>query len=343
VSLLEQEIREQPQAVGRALDGTAAPIAEVVRRVGARGPLEQVVIAARGTSDNAARYAQYLIGARLGLPVALAAPSLVTMYGAPVVPRGAHTLVVAISQSGQSEDVVGVLASARAAGAPTVAVTNAPDSPLAAEADVVLDLAVGPERSVAATKTYTASLAVLAALVLALAGDADRSLVLRQRAPQALAKTVELAFAGVPALDAHASARHVVAIGRGYNYATAMEIALKVRELTATVAEGFSPPDLLHGPIAAVGPGTPALIVAPPGRVLESVLAAADALAQRGAVPVTIGDRPDAALRLPAGLPEWLTPLAAVVPGQVLALRWAQVGGHPVDAPPGLRKVTVTR
>jgi glucosamine--fructose-6-phosphate aminotransferase (isomerizing) len=339
--LLEREIREQPAAVRAALASTAAAVDEVVARVRARGPLEQVVIAARGTSDNAARYAQYLIGARLGVPVALAAPSLTTMYGAPVVPRGAHVLVVAISQSGQSPDVVGVLGAARAAGAPTVAITNDPSSPLAGEADVVLDLGVGPERSVAATKTYTASVAAVAALVCALAGDAEAAAALGE-VDGAVERAIELAFGAVGALDALHVAPHVIAVGRGFNYATAMEIALKVRELTATVAEGFSPPDLLHGPIAAVAAGTPALVVAAPGRVRASVLEAATVLRDRGARVVLVDDTPAADIRLPAGVPEWLSPLVAVVGGQVLALRWALVGEHAVDAPPGLRKVTVT-
>jgi glucosamine--fructose-6-phosphate aminotransferase (isomerizing) len=122
-----------------------------------------------------------------------------------------------------------------------------------------------------------------------------------------------------------------------------MEIALKVRELTATVAEGFSPPDLLHGPIAAVAPGTPVLLVAPPGRVRDSVLEAGAVLRERGATTILLDEGAGADLPTPPGVPEWLSPLVAVVPGQVLALRWAVIGGHAVDAPPGLRKVTVTR
>jgi glucosamine--fructose-6-phosphate aminotransferase (isomerizing) len=340
-SHLEREIREQPSALRAALERNAASIDRLAKDLRARGPLEQVVIAARGTSDNAARYAQYLIGARLGLPVALAAPSLTTMYDAPAVPRGARALVIAISQSGQSPDVVGVLASARAAGVPTLAITNDATSPLAREADSVLDLGVGAERSVAATKTYTASLAVVAAFVARLGEDAAASAAL-DGAPDLVERAVDAAFDGVPALDDHHVAPHVVVVGRGFNYATALETALKLRELTGTVAEGFSPPDLLHGPVAAVSPATRAVVVAPPGRVRASVLEAARALRDRGAPCILIDDSPDADLRLPAGVAEWLSPLVAVVPGQVLALRWAQIGGHDVDAPPGLTKVTET-
>jgi glutamine---fructose-6-phosphate transaminase (isomerizing) len=340
-SHLEREIREQPAALRVALESNAPASDRIARELRARGPLEQVVIAARGTSDNAARYAQYLIGARLGIPVALAAPSLTTMYDAPAVPPGARALVIAISQSGQSPDVVGVLESARAADVPTLAITNDATSPLAAAADAVLDLGVGLERSVAATKTYTASLAVVAAFVARLGEDARASAALDD-APELVERAIDAAFDRVAALDAHHEAPHVVVVGRGFNYATAMEIALKIRELTGTVAEGFSPPDLLHGPIAAVSPGTRALVVAPQGRVRASVLEAARALRDRGAASILIDDSRDADLQLPPDVAEWLSPLVAVIPGQVLALRWAQIGGHVVDAPPGLTKVTET-
>lgn len=341
-SHLEREIREQPDAVRAALRSTGAAVDALAARLRERGRLEQVVIAARGTSDNAARYAQYLIGARLGIPVALAAPSLASQYGAPVVSPGARALVVAISQSGRSPDVVSVVESAHAAGVPTAAITNDPASPLAAAADVVLDLAVGVERSVAATKTYTASLAVVARLAAALSGD-DAGPARLADIPERIAQVTDAAMARVPALDAHHDATHLVVVGRGYHYATALEIALKVRELTGIVGEGFSPPDLLHGPIAAVAPGTPAVLVAPSGAVRDSVLEAGAALARRGAATIREDDSPTADLPLPAGVPEPLSPLVAVVPGQVLALRWAQLRGAPVDAPPGLTKVTETR
>jgi glucosamine--fructose-6-phosphate aminotransferase (isomerizing) len=315
-------------------------VRRIARAVNGRA-LGYVMIAARGTSDNAARYAQYLFGERLGLPVALAAPSLETLYGAAAVPRRGDALVIGISQSGRSPDVVGVLAAARAAGAPTVAITNDAGSPLARTAEFLVALDAGPERSVAATKTYTASLAALAALVAELRDDQDDRAALR-RVPSMLQLALDDAFAVVEALDRHADAPHVVAVGRGYHYATVMEIALKVRELTATVAEGFSSADLMHGPIAAIAPGTPAIVVATRGKALASVLETADALRRRGAQPIMISDAPSADLPVPPALPEWLSPLVAVVPGQVLALRRAVVGGHAIDQPAGLTKVTET-
>lgn len=337
---LEREMREQPAALERLLTEHLVGVAGIARALRGRS-LSCVQIAARGSSDNAARYAQYLFGTRLGLPVALAAPSLESLYGAAAVPPQRGGLVIGISQSGRSPDVVSVLAAANAAGTPTVAITNDGDSPLAHTADFVLELLVGPERSVAATKTYTASLAMLAALAAELRNDeADRA-ALRQ-VPALVEQALQDAFERVAAFDETAAAPHVVAVGRGYNYATAMEIALKVRELTATVAEGFSSADLMHGPIAAIAPGTPAVVVAARGRALASVLETADALRARGAQPIVIGERPQADLPLAAGIPEWLSPLVAVVPGQVLALRRAELGGESIDQPAGLAKVTET-
>jgi len=339
-SHLEREIREQPAALERFLPSHASDVAAIARALNGRA-LSYAMVAARGTSDNAARYAQYLFGERMGLPVALAAPSLETLYGAAAVPRRGDALVIGISQSGRSPDIVGVLAAARAAGAPTVAITNDTGSPLAHTAEFLIALDAGPERSVAATKTYTASLAALAALVAELRDDEDDRAALR-RVPSFIQRALDDAFARVGALDQYAAAPHVIAVGRGYHYATAMEIALKVRELTATVAEGFSSADLMHGPIAAIAPGTPAIVLAARGKALSSVLETADTLRRRGAQPIMISDAPNADLPVPPGLPEWLGPLLAVVPGQVLALRRAIVGGHAIDQPAGLTKVTET-
>jgi glucosamine--fructose-6-phosphate aminotransferase (isomerizing) len=340
-SHLDREIREQPETLARLLETTAGDVREIAASL--RGAdLHYALLAARGSSDNAARYAQYLFGVQLGLPVALAAPSLETMYGASTVPRGRHALVIGISQSGRSPDIVAVLASAHEHGAPTVAITNDPDSPLARAADAVLPLGVGEERSVAATKTYTASLLALAALVAELRDGGGGAREALKAVPDRVQAAIDAAFASVGALEHYATARHVITVGRGFNYCTAFEIALKVRELTATVAEGFSPADLMHGPIAAVAAGTPAVVVAPSGRVASSVLETADMLRERGVDPIVVADDAGAQLRLPDGVPEWLSPIVAVVPGQVLALRFAEVGDHAVDAPPGLTKVTET-
>ena len=337
---LEREIREQPAALAQLLDERAEEIASIADTL--RGtPLRSVLIAARGSSDNAARYAQYLLGERLALPVALAAPSLESLYGAAAVPHHGDGLAIGVSQSGRSPDVV-----ERADGRRRRWRADDRDHErrrLAARARcrLRLELGVGVERSVAATKTYTASLVALAALAAELRDDDGDRAALRQ-VPALIQDALDDAFARVEALDRHARAPYVIAVGRGYNYATAMEIALKVRELTATVAEGFSTADLMHGPIAAVASGTPAIVVAARGRALASVLETAAALRARGAEQILIGEQPEADLPLPSGVPEWLSPLVAVVPGQVLAWRRAVLGGESVDQPGGLTKVTET-
>jgi glutamine---fructose-6-phosphate transaminase (isomerizing) len=337
---LEREIREQPAVLEELLidrRGAAAGIGRALRR----REIKYVLIAARGSSDNVARYAQYLIGERLHLPVALAAPSLESLYHAGAVPRSSDGLVIGISQSGRSPDVVSVLAAASERGTPTVAITNDAGSPLARFADYILELGAGPEESVAATKTYTASLAAVAALAVELT-DEPRDRAALARLPSLVSQVLEEAFASVEARHDQMSARHVVVVGRGYNYATAMEIALKIRELTATVAEGFSAADLMHGPIAAVAADTAVIIVAPEGKALSSVLQAADALRARGSAPVMIAESPGADLVLPPAVPEWLSPVVTVAPGQVLALHCALSGGYSVDRPPALTKVTET-
>lgn len=341
-SHLSREIREQPAVVARVIDECDQQIGWLAGML--RGPRQGcVLIAARGSSDNAARYAQYLFGARLGLPVALAAPSLESLHAAGAVPRGRGAVVIGISQSGRSPDVVSVLEAAKVAGTTAVAITNDDDSPLAHAAHSVIDLSAGVERSVAATKTYTASLAVLASLCVHLRSDRDDHRVL-SRAPALIEHAVSEAWVAVDAIvDEVARAEHVLVIGRGYHFATAMEVALKIRELTGTVAEGYSAADLMHGPVQAVGPGTLAILVAPAGKGSGSVLEAGAALHRRRARTLLLSDQAGADLRIASGAPEWLGPLHAVAPGQVLAMRLAELTSEDVDRPAGLSKVTETR
>jgi glucosamine--fructose-6-phosphate aminotransferase (isomerizing) len=278
--------------------------------------------------------------------VALAAPWLYGHGHQP--PALARAAVLAISQSGRSPDVVGVLAAARAQGRPTIAITNAADSPLAAHADVIVDLAVGPERSVAATKTYTASLHALVQIASTMApGRIPRDSV--GRLPAQLESAVADQLAGRDRFDVLARARPLTVVGRGLDYATAHETALKVRELGGVPAEAFSLPDLLHGPVAALDRDA-ALWTASSGAEAEpEVLDAVRELRARAGVTVAVsGDRrllelADLAVALPDDLAEWAGPLVAVVPGQVAGLRLAEIGGADVDHPFGLAKVTLTR
>lgn len=346
MSALESEIREQPVSLGRLLAADGTILEELANRIGNRTCVHGLLLAARGSSDNAARYAQYLLGARNRLQVGLAAPSLFTRYARP--PRLDGLAVGAISQSGCSPDVVGVLEEANRQGRPTFALTNDPASPLAAAAAAVVDLHAGEERAVAATKTYTASLVALARLSLALAPAAAEEADLA-RVPDRLAVTIDrmLAELRVPAWLVDAGALAVV--GRGYNYGTAFEAALKLKELTGLPAEPYSSADLLHGPVAAMSHRVPALLLAPTGVVAADVFDVAERLRRRGARLIVVSDDPaalelaDLPLPLTAGVPEWLSPLTTIIPAQVLSLRLAQSRGLDVDHPGGLQKVTETR
>ena len=344
-STLLQEIDEQPAALARLLTQRRADVKAAAVRIRAFDP-EWVVIAARGTSDNAARYAQYVFGAFNRLGVALAIPSLFTLYGTP--PRLGRALTIGISQSGQSPDVVSVITEARKQGGLTLAITSDPASPLATEAELCLQLAAGDERSVAATKTYTNQLLLLAMLSVELADDDHRRTAL-WRVPD----MVQSALAGCKDLDEQAlpfmNAGRFVVLGRGFNYSTAFEIALKMKETSYVLAEPYSVADLLHGPVAMIEYGFPVVLVAPSGFPTDDVGSLLDLLGWRGARVIALSDRDDVLarattkIRLPPGVPEWLSPIVAVVPGQLWARALANAKGLDSDKPRGLTKVTRTR
>lgn len=344
MSYLEQEILSQPEVLGRLLEewGTAERLAGAIRE---RGP-RFAVLAARGSSDNAARYGQYLLGAVNGLPVALATPSLFTLYRRP--PRLSDALVVAISQSGQSPDIVAVVEEGRRQGAMTLAITNDPDSPLARAAENVFPLRAGEERSVAATKTYTASLVALAMLSAALARSAEMAAAL-QRVPEWVQEVTGQMGKVRRASERYRYMEACVVISRGYNYATAYEIALKLKELTYVLAEPYSSADFQHGPVALVERGFPVIAVVPEGKVTAEMEAFLRQLREREAELVVISARQEALamaqtpLPIPAGIPEWLSPIVAVVPGQMFALGLTLARGLDPDHPRGLRKVTRTK
>jgi glucosamine--fructose-6-phosphate aminotransferase (isomerizing) len=345
MSYLSDEIHEQPQVLARLLDEQVETAARIAAAIRARD-VRYAVIAARGTSDNAARYAKYLFGALDKLPVALATPSLFSIYGTP--PHLRDALVLGISQSGQSPDIVAVVEEGRRQGALTVAVTNEPESPLACAAEHVLLLGARDERAVAATKTYTAQLATMALLAVQLAGDGECLAGLRA-VPDAVEKTLALEETVAVAAQRYAYATECIVLGRGYNYATAFEIALKLKELTYVTAEPYSSADFRHGPVAIVERGFPALVVAPQGAVYADILALARELAAREAELIVISGQDEALgmartpLRLPVPLPEWLSPFTCIVPGQLLALHVTLAKGYDPDHPRGLTKVTETR
>jgi glutamine---fructose-6-phosphate transaminase (isomerizing) len=345
MSNLESEIFEQPEVITRLIaseSGRANKLAEAIKT----RKIDYVMIAARGTSDNAARYAQYLFGAMNGLPVALATPSLFSIYRTP--PRVGTALVLGISQSGQSPDIVSVLAEARRQGALTAAITNDPESPLALAAEHLLELHAGPEQSVAATKTYTAELAAMALLNAMLSGEAGH-LAEISAVPAAIAATLGLSAEIRTIAARYRFMDRCVVLGRGYNYATAFEIALKMKETNYVAAEPYSPADFVHGPLAMLDDSFPVIVVAPKGGVLPELQATMAMIAERGSEQLVISDDEAAlasarlGLRLPQPVAEWLSPMVCVVPGQLLALHMVQERGRNPDTPRAIHKVTLTR
>ncbi|GAB4433849.1 MAG: SIS domain-containing protein [Anaerolineae bacterium] len=342
---LYREIHQQPEVLARLLTKETAVIEALAAEI-KRRQVDHIFIAARGTSDNAGRYAQYLLGAVNQLPVGLATPSLFSIYKQP--PRFGNALVLGISQSGKSPDIVSVLAEARRQGVLTAAITNEPDSALGQQADFVINQQAGAEKAVAATKTYTSQLAAIARLSAALAADAEMVSAL-EAMPAAVQATLAMndAIAGIA--QRYRYMRDCVVIGRGYNYATAFELALKMKELTYIIAEPYSSADFLHGPLALIEHGFPAFVIAPGGVMLPEIRDFIATLNQREAEVIVISD--DAAalaqaripLQLPQPVAEWLSPLAAIVPGQLFAMHLAAARDYDPDHPRGLRKVTETR
>jgi glucosamine--fructose-6-phosphate aminotransferase (isomerizing) len=345
-STLSREISEQPAALARLLDEQWSRVSAVAEAVRAFAP-EWIQIAARGTSDNAARYAQYLFGVNNGLAVGLASPSLLTIYDA--FPRVGRALTIGISQSGQSPDVVAVLAEARRQGGATLSITNDPESPLARASEHRITLTTGREESVAATKTYTNQLLTLAMLSAALDGQAALRRPQLERVPAAVGEALAGCAPFIEGARAFSSASKFLVLARGFNYATAHEVALKIKEMSYVVTEAYSTADFLHGPVAMLEAGFPVVVVAPSGRSAAEVPALLDLLERHRTRVIAISDDPatlrraEVGVRLPADLPEWLSPIVAVVPGQVLARSIAVAVGRDPERPRGLAKVTHTR
>jgi glucosamine--fructose-6-phosphate aminotransferase (isomerizing) len=343
-SHLEREIHQQPDVIRALLAGQRAQARQIAAAIRAFDPAF-VCIAARGTSDNAARYAQYLFATHARLLVALATPSVHTLYES--APNLSRALVIGISQSGQSGDIRRVLSDARAQGALTVSITNDAASPLASLAQFHLDIGAGPEKAVAATKTYTGQLTAVALLVSALIEQPDFDAALAAL-PEAAAETLALSELIPLWVERYRYMEQFAVLGRGYNYCTAFEISLKVKELNALPGEGYSEADFRHGPIAVIQPGFPVIVVAPAGKTFSTQLDLLQKLHAKQAECLVITNETEACrpyarklLSIPA-LPEWLTPVAAVIPGQLFAMNLAAARGLSLDQPVGLTKVTNT-
>jgi len=349
-----EETREQPETLRRTLERGLRGIRELERRLGKDRP-RLVVIAARGTSDNAAQFGRYLIEVTTGIPVSLAAPSLVTLYQKGLDLRGA--LVVGISQSGESTDTIAVVSKGRKRGAITVGITNEPRSTLARSAEHILLVHAGRERSVAATKTYTGQLLALYLLAAALGGSVRLDDL--HRIPGSVEAILQQEARIAEAVERYRFMSGTVTVGRGLNYANALEFGLKLMETCYVLAERLSAADLMHGPIAIVERAFPVFVFAPPGPTWPSVSRVLKRLAELKADTLVISEcthakalksaraleipaqprPPTGNLQTPADL---YTPIPYIIPAQLFAAHLARVKGLDPDRPRTLSKITRT-
>jgi glucosamine--fructose-6-phosphate aminotransferase (isomerizing) len=351
--LLRREIGEQPAVLAETVTRLMEPAREAASAMRARS-VDLAVLTGRGSSANAAQYGRYLIEIASALPVSIAAPSLVTMYER--VPSWSNAAVIAVSQSGQGTDVVEVARAALGVGALTVAVTNDPTSPLAAEVAWPLVTPAGIERSVPATKTYTSTLVALALLARNLAEDpeshglGDRQLA---RLEDAARRVLDGEERIAEAANHLATATRCVVIGRGLNRSTAYEVALKIQETAYLLAQAHGASDFLHGPLAVIEDDFRVVAFVAGGPTAPAVIEALRRARQRGARSLVICDGREAAsaaravadevVEIRTGLSEALSPIGLTIAGQLLALHTALGRGLSPENPRSLGKVTVTR
>jgi glucosamine--fructose-6-phosphate aminotransferase (isomerizing) len=338
-TLMFAEAGEAPQRVEILLRDNAGAASALAARLRKRPP-RAVATLARGSSDNAATFARYLIETRLGVMTASSPPSVASVYGA--APDMAGTLCLAISQSGRSPDLVAGARTAAEAGALVVALTNEETSPLAMAAQAVLPLRAGAETSVAATKTFIAALAALAQLVALWGEDAELAAAL-PRLPQALRRAWNEDWSA--ALPRLLRAQHLYVVARGLGFAVAQEAALKFKETCGLHAEAFSTAEIAHGPMALVGPGFPVLAFSQSDETAAGVAEAMAAFAAQGAQVIATGPAalPAGAIGLPtaAGHPV-LEPIAQIQSVYRMVDELAAWRGYDPDHPPHLAKVTET-
>lgn len=342
---LFSEISEQPERIKDLLSSQRKHVEKIAAEIGKRD-IQYVFLAARGTSDNAGRYANYLLGAVNGLPLALATPSLFTYYKKP--PTLKNALVIGISQSGKSPDIVSVLEEGKRQGCLTISITNELSSPLAKASDFVMDVHAGPEKAVAATKTYTGELMSVAMLSAALSGN-KKAWVELARIPAWMEQTLKQSDFIAQASQRYRYIDQTVVLGRGFNYATAFEWALKMKELTYIIAEPYSSADFAHGPIALVHSGYPVFAVAPKGKVFDSMLQTLHRLREDISAELVVISNDKKALALaqtpltiPGDVPEWLSPLMCILPAQLFAYHLTRAKGYDTENPRSIRKVTET-
>jgi glutamine---fructose-6-phosphate transaminase (isomerizing) len=342
---LRDEILEQPGVAQRLLDRSRDVVTEFSEVLRRRRPTF-VLIAARGSSDHAALYAQYLFAIRNGIPVALATPSAFTYYGAR--PRLDGALVLGISQSGRSPDIVAVLEEASRQGSMTLAVTNEPNAPLARTADHVFEIHAGLEEATAATKTYTAELLAVALLSTALDAAGEHEAAALAALPGWMNAALGTDAEAARIAKDHAEMTRCVVLGRGYEYATAREWALKLQEMTQVLAVPYSAADFAHGPLALAEAALPVFAVATSGAPLDAQIGMLRQLREQHHAPLlVISDAAEAralgqGLPIPSGVAEWLAPLVSIIPAQLFAFHLAAAKGLDTERPRTITKVTET-
>ena len=346
-----QETRDQPQALSQTLSGGLAAALELRRYFEKRRP-RLIVLVARGTSDNAAQFGRYLIEITTHIPVSLAAPSILTLYGCPVDLD--DVLVIGISQSGESTDTNAVLEDARSRGATTIGITNDPSSAMAKIAAFPLLIQAGAEISVAATKTYTCQLVALYLVAYALAGEILLDDL--RRIPDWVQAVLSIEEDIEALVERYFFMTRAVTAGRGLNYANALEFGLKLMETCYVVAERFSAADLMHGPIALVERAFPVFVFAPGGVTWPSISAMLDRLQELKAETLVVTDPRNSAARDKAArliqipvapgssdaLEDLYTPIPYIVPAQLFAGHLAALKGLNPDLPRALQKITRT-
>lgn len=337
-TVMRDEIAEQPHVIAGLVDGFAGDVDSVRELVTTRP--DAVVLVGRGSSDNAATLGRYAIEYASGRPVALASPSLITRYRARLDYR--NVLVVSLSQSGRTPEITDTVAALRHAGARTIAVTNDPDSPLAAAAELTLALRAGTERAVPATKTVTAQMLRMLVVAAAL-GEGFLTTHDVEGLPDAVASLITATGGAAQLAQRWNDAPILLVVARGALLAAAEETALKIREAAGITAIATSSSDLVHGPIAAVDRGQAVLLLDADPATAADMTEVAGRLDALAASTARLGTEPSDALSIPVGLTPFVVPILATVRGQQLALELALARGHDPDAPTGLTKVTVTR
>jgi glucosamine--fructose-6-phosphate aminotransferase (isomerizing) len=335
MSYIEKEIEEQPFVIHSLLEREFDHIRQIARAIREFNPT-LVLVAGRGTSDNAARYAQYVFGIHAELPVALSTPSVHTIYGAR--PNLSRALVIALSQSGQSDDVRQVVQDARAQGAFTISITNSLQSPIAQVAEHHIFLGSGEEKSIAVTKSYTAQLTALAMLTASIMDNAEAQAQLLQL-PDLMARTLASSESILGWVQRYRYVDQMAVVGRGYNYPTAFEISHKIKDLCQIIAEEYSEADFRQSSVSIIKQGFPVIVLAPTGKPMPLLVDLLQKLNQRHAECIVITDDlnishyAQSIIPLPPNIPEWLSPICTVIPGQFFAMQLALAMGHTIDKP----------